>query len=227
MNETELQALIEKVVREVLAGRQAEEAACDGRPKALVIGAKEKAPQQLSENFVLCPLAEYEASGNILRYQRVIITELTLLELSDICLGRPGSTAACAVLQALLNGIETTLVESGLPFKKYSGRCSSKLYAVLENNVKTLQSFGVKTFTPERLRSRETEPGKPARFEQKNLPVPQGSAQPNPERLITEDKAKQMLSGCSGSVHLSSRAILTPSAQDVFHRAKVEIVRDL
>lgn len=227
MNEKELQTMIEQVVREVLAGRQAEEAADDGRPKALVIGEREKAPKQLTDGFVVCPLSEYENSGNILRYKRVIITELTLLELSDISLGRPGSPAACAVLQALLNGIETALLESGLPYKKYSGRCSTKLYAVLENNVKTLQSFGVKTYTAERLKDREPEPGRPARFARKEIPTPRGSAQPNPEKLITEEKARQMLPGCSGSVHLPSGAILTPSARDVFQRAKIEIVKDL
>ena len=227
MNEKELQQLIEKVVREVLSSKETQEAANDGRPKALVIGDLGKAPKQLTDGFVLCPLSEYESSGNILRYKRIIITELTLLELSDISLGRPGSPAACAALQALLNGIETTLVEDGLAFKKYSGRCSTRLYAVLENSVKTLQSFGVKTYTAERLKDREQEPGKPAKFAQKTLPAPRGSAQPNPEKLITEERAREMISGCSGSVHLPAGAILTPSARDVFQRAKLEIVKDL
>lgn len=228
MNEQQLKAIIEETVRAVLASKAAETCADDGKARALVIGDVSKVPETLkSEGYVLCPQSEYESSGNILRYQRVVITELSLLQLSDISLGRPGDVASCAVIQALLNGIETLLIEDGLAFRKYSGRCSTRLYAVLENNVKTLESFGVKVYTPERLKKREGMPlGKPAKYSVPAQPAPRGSAVPNPERLITEVGAKAMLADCGKEVHIPANSILTPSALDIFKRARVEIIKD-
>lgn len=227
MNENELKAIIEQVVKSVLEQKQAVDCSNDGRPKALVVGNAAEVPEKLSRGYVLCPLTEYENSGNILRYQRVIISNLSLLQLSDISLGRPGDKASCAVLQALLNGIETVLIEDGLPYKKYSGRCSTKLYAVLENSVKVLESFGVKTYTQERLKTRESLPSAPARFQKPLTPAPRGSAMPNPDKLITEERAKELTANGGSEAHLPLGAILTPSARDVFARAHMEIKKDM
>ncbi len=106
MEEKELEEIVRQVVAE-LARRQAgapDPAETDGKAKVLVVGAPDAVPPLLREDAVLCPLAEYESSRNICRYDRVVIAELTLLQLVDAAQGRPGDAACCAVISALLAG---------------------------------------------------------------------------------------------------------------------------
>ena len=60
----------------------------EGREKVLAAGDPALVPPELAEGRVVCPLEDYKAHRNILRYSRVVITDLTLTELSDIALGR-------------------------------------------------------------------------------------------------------------------------------------------
>lgn len=229
MNETELSALIEKIVAEVLAGGTATpDPACDeGRDKILVIGEPSAVPAVLQGNAVLYGLSDYEAAGNILRYKKVIVTKLTMLELADLALGRASCPAVNAVMEALLNGREVQLLESGLPHRKYSGKGSTKLYALLEGYVRTIMSFGVKSYAPERLVTREPLPEAAPKFAAPKTVVPEGTAVKNPERLITEDVAKALCQGASGSVHLARNAIVTPSALDCFKARGLKVEKDL
>ena len=51
----------------------------------------------------------------------------------------------------------------------------------------------------------------------------QTGGQPNPQRLITEEKARAMVKA-GGPVQVPQGAIVTPSAKDVLLRSKLEIV---
>ena len=92
----------------------------EGREKVLAAGDPALVPPELAEGRVVCPLEDYKAHRNILRYSRVVITDLTLTELSDIALGRDAGVKQCAVLQALLQGVDVFLREEGLPFKTWT-----------------------------------------------------------------------------------------------------------
>ena len=116
----------------------------EGREKVLAAGDPALVPPELAEGRVVCPLEDYKAHRNILRYSRVVITDLTLTELSDIALGRDAGVKQCAVLQALLQGGDVFLWEEGLPFKTWSGRGSKVLHSLLSGYVQTLRTFCVK-----------------------------------------------------------------------------------
>lgn len=220
---------MEQIVRQVvaeLARRQngaADAIANDGKKKLLVVGDIGAVPETLREGAVLCPLAEYERSRNICRYDKVVVAELTLLQLVDAAQGRPGDAACCAVISALLAGKEVDLLESGLPHRKYAGKGSTGLYAKIEGYVRTLQGFGVKLLTAERLTRREEAPAKPARFAPPPAAAPTGSAKPNAERVITEAVALELTAHATDTVTLPRGAIVTPSARDVFAHAKVTL----
>ncbi|MBE6908240.1 MAG: hypothetical protein E7474_01360 [Ruminococcaceae bacterium] len=225
MEEQELEQIVRQVVAE-LARRQggAEDAiANDGRAKVLVVGAPDAVPERLRADAVLCPLAEYEASRNICRYDRVVIAELTLLQLVDAALGRPGDAACCALVSALLAGKEVDLVEAGLPHRAYAGKGSTGLYARIEGYVRTLQGYGVKLWSAERLAPRAEPPAKPAKFAPPPAAVPTGSAKPNGSRVVTEAVALELTARGADTVTLPRGAIVTPSARDVFAQAHVTV----
>jgi hypothetical protein len=231
MKEQELQALIELVTRQVLAQLSREtgqaEARDAGKTRLLVVGEAAEVPPQLCQGAVLCALEEYAAAQNILRYDKVVITALTLPQLADMAQGRPCDTAACAVTAALLNGREVLLLEKGLPHRAFAGKGSTGLYALLEGYVRTLQGFGVKLLTAERLYQPKVLPVRPAKYQAPAAQVPQGSAPPSSGRLITEARAHALLAqAADGAVSIPRDAILTPSAMDVFRAARVKVERD-
>ena len=228
MNEKELEQIVERVTAELFArmGTAAPAVQNDGKVKTLVIGANEEVPPQLMEGVQLCPLSEYEASKNILRYEKVVITQLTLLQLADIALGRAGDAACCAVLSALLAGKEVDLLESALPHRKYAGKGSTGLYAKLEEYVRTIQGYGVKMLTAERLYQPKVLPVRPPKFQPPAVATPTGNAQPNFDRLITEEIALKLAAEHKDEVIIPRGAILTPSAQDVFSKARIAVKKE-
>lgn len=195
----------------------------EGREKVLAAGDPALVPPELAEGRVVCPLEDYKAHRNILRYSRVVITDLTLTELSDIALGRDAGVKQCAVLQALLQGVDVFLWEEGLPFKTWSGRGSKVLHSLLSGYVQTLRTFGVK---PAKQWKPEPVPeARPPKFQAPAVEVPAGTARPNAQRLVTEDGARALVKS-GGPVALARDAIVTPAAWDVLHAAGVEIVKE-
>ncbi len=225
MNEKELEQVVRQVIAE-LARRQggaSDAIADDGKAKVLVVGDLGAVPEQLCAGAVLCPLSEYESSRNICRYDKVVIAELTLLQLVDASQGRPGDAACCAVISALLAGKEVDLLESGLPHRAYAGKGSTGLYARIEGYVRTLQGYGVKLLTAQRLARREEAPAKPAKFAPPPAAIPTGGAKPNANRVVTEAAALELTARATDSVTLPRGAIITPSARDVFSAAHVTL----
>ena len=195
----------------------------EGREKVLAAGDPALVPPELAEGRVVCPLEDYKAHRNILRYSRVVITDLTLTELSDIALGRDAGVKQCAVLQALLQGVDVFLREEGLPFKPWSGRGAKVLHSLLSGYVQTLRTFGVK---PAKQWKPEPVPeARPPKFQAPAVEVPAGTARPNAQRLVTEDGARALVKS-GGPVALARDAIVTPAAWDVLRAAGVEIVKE-
>lgn len=229
MKESELEQLVEMVTRQVLAAvRHVDQVAAidEGRERLLVIGDPSCIPAHIVKNAVVCSMKEYEEIHNILRYQRVIIETLTLAQLSDIASGRDSDVICCAVLQALLNGVDVWMLETALPHKKYAGKASTSLYQMLESYVKKIQVFGVKMISGEQFVQKEDIPPKPARFQTFPAPAPRKTGKPNIECLITETIALKMVEQKTDEIVLPANAILTPSAKDVFTRARITIRKD-
>lgn len=229
MSEINIERLVEDVTRQVLSALQARQDAAEeaaGKDRCLVVGKLEDVPDALKRGAVLYGMEEYEGCKNILRFQRVIISGLTLVQLADIALGRPGDSGSCAVVSALLHGVEVVLLESALPHRSCAGKGSTGLYALLEGHVRTIQAFGVKLLAKERLAVPETAPVRPPKY-QAPAPGPvKGSARPSVGRLISESDALAMAAASGGQpVRVAGDAILTPSAWDVFTRARVEVIR--
>lgn len=230
MNQSELEYIVGLVTQQVLSAMDGDKAPqspqTEGFSKSLILGDTNVIiPEDLSENAVAYGVEDYCAGGrNILRYDRVIITALTTTQLADIALARVSDDVTCAVLNALLNGIDVYLLEGALTFRKYAGKGSTALYKTLENYARTLQVFGVK-MAGQRPKQILTEV-KPPKYKAPPILVPKGHGQPNPGRLITEGQARELLK-CEGPIHLPADAIVTPLARDLFSHAGAEIVRDL
>lgn len=229
MREQEMEQVVAAVVRQVLAaldaGAPAAKAIEEGRDRYLVIGDPSEVPAKLRGQAVLTGSGENGACANVLRYQKVIIAQLELIQLVDIAQGRPSDEACSAVLEALLSGIEVVMLETALPHRGYAGKSSTGLYALLEGYVRSIQGFGVKLLTRERLAEPAVKPVRPPKHQAPPpAPVPM-SAKPNTERLITERIAIALAAEAEGTVTLARDAILTPSARDVFAAAGLTVTR--
>ena len=230
MNQSQLEQIVALVTQEVMAAMGGQRACgqspeTEGYAKMLVIGeAKEILPQELCQDYVLFDMSDYEAHKNILRYDRILIASLNMAQLADIALGRAAcDEATCAVLNGLLNGIEIYMLESALPHRKFAGKGSTALYNLLESYARTLQVFGVK---PIRKQVKvELPEAKPPKYQAPAVVVPKGSGKPNPNQLITEAEALQLVKE-GGPVRLPAGAIITPSARDVFAKAGVELSKE-
>ncbi|MEA5011331.1 MAG: hypothetical protein VB100_06410 [Angelakisella sp.] len=225
MNDRSREELIRQVTAQVLAalGEQAAPSV-PGQPLLLVVGDPAAVPAEISRGATLAPIEDYAKDGNISRYEKVCITALSMTELCDIAQGRDSRPPQCAVLKALLCGKEVLMTQEAPAHRIYAGKGSSSLYQMLEGHVRTLQTFGIKIIGKEKPVFTPSEP-KPARYEAPKVAVPTGSGKPNPQRLITETMAAQMVKS-GASVTIARDAILTPSARDIFARAKVQLLRE-
>ncbi|MGN0204967.1 MAG: hypothetical protein ACI4BB_10515, partial [Coprococcus sp.] len=140
MDEVWMKQVVEAVLKELQAGKTADSAYTEGMEKLLVIGDLDTVPQDMAGEYEFLTVEDYVQYSNIHRYQKILITRLSLAQLSDIAQGRDGSPEACAVITGLLNGLEVCITESAFPHKKYAGKSSSRLYEVIENNARMLQS---------------------------------------------------------------------------------------
>ncbi len=220
-----MQQIIEAVTRQVLAAMGGNApTACeqDDRVRYLVVGDCAQVPSRLCMDAKLEGLDAYEKQADILRYGRVIITRLDLVQLADLAQGRPCGSACCAVIGALLNGIEVVMLETAPEHRKYAGKSSTGLYAVLENHVRTVQGFGVKLLTRDKLCDTPVPAAKPPRFGGAAAVPVQGSAGTK-QRVITERDALAMSVGAKGSVSVERGTVITPSAQDIFRRAGLTV----
>ncbi len=227
MTDQELRQIVEQVTNQVLAALSQENAVktSTGAEKILVVGDINKVPREICTQAVLCGLDAYERDRYIAPFNKVIISELTLVQLCDVAQGRPSDTACCAVIQALLNGKSVMLLESGLPHRAFAGKGSTALYARLEDYVRTLSSFGVKLMTEARMYRPEEVPIKPARYQKIAEPTPNGSGKQNYARLITEEIALSLVKDGECRISIPHDAILTPSARDVFTKLHITVER--
>lgn len=186
----------------------------EGKKKCLVLGGMEDIPETLVQDRILLDEKDYETVQNILRYDRVIITKLTMRQLADIAAGSPGDSLSCAVCQALLQGVDVVMLESAAPHRKYAGKGSTAFYRMLEGYVNALQVFGVKLLGKENMPAYgpEKKQGAPVRCEV------------NDKKLITEEAALQ-LSKKAQEIVLPAGTLITPAAADVFKEARITIIR--
>ena len=225
MTEIDLEKLIAAVTERVLADLGGAGPCPDseaGKIRCLAIGRTEAVPEVLRRGAVIRGLADYEENGNIRAYGRIVVTELTLLQLADIAQGRPGDSASGAVIDGLLEGVEIFLLESALPHRRRAGGGSPGLYAVLEGYVRTMQTFGVRLFAGERAAAPDPVPPRPPKYQAPVQTVPRGSARTGGARLLTEERALEMLKA-GGAVRLERGTIVTPLAWDAFRRARAEV----
>ena len=224
-----MQQIIEAVTRQVLASMgtpaSVQPDGAESKPRYLVVGDASNVPAKLSAGGTLEGIESYQKCPDITQYKKVIIISIDLVQLADIAQARPASPQCCAVVQALLNGVEVVMLESAIPHRKYAGKSSTGLYALLEGYVKTILGFGVKLMSEDRLNVSPIISQKPPRFDaQQPLPI-KGSAKVNPSRLITERDAAFIAASAKDTVYLEAGTIITPSALDVFRRAGLSVER--
>lgn len=227
MSRQDMEQLIETVTQQVLASLGAapmQNAADQGKYRLLLLAKPgTPVPEELTEDAVIFELEDYETHRNILRYDRVLVGNLSVTQLADIAQGRIGDSVSCAVIYALLSGVEVQLLERAPEHRKFAGRANPSLYGVLEGYVRTLQIFGVKLLGE--TKKPVLREAKPARYMAPPVTVPRGTAAPNANRLITEAEACALLK--TGSpVYLPKGAIVTPSARDVFTQARAELIQE-
>lgn len=202
--------LIDLVTREVLralGGNPLEqEVDRSSLPQILVIGCPDLLPKNIRDRYNPVALDAYTCPGDIEHFEKVYITELTVLELADIALGRPTHSVQCAVISALLCGKEICLMESALPHRKLSAKASRGFYQLLEGYVRTLQHFGISLVTAQSPIDKY---------------VAHGAAGTDlPDGVITEAIARDIVGKKSEAVLYFRRGtVFTPSARDVFLHA--------
>lgn len=223
MDEVLMKQVVEAVLKELQTGEAAVSTYTEGLDRLLVIGDLNMVPQDMAGKYELLPVEDYVRYGNIHRYQKILITALSLTKMSDIAQGRDGSPEACAVITGLLNGLEVCMTENAFPHRKYAGKSSSRLYQVIENNARMLQSFGIK-LVKERIAGNPA-PVKPPKYQVPPVEIPPGTACVNGDRLITEAVARALTADGDKSVCLAKDAIVTPSAWDIFRQKGVNVTK--
>jgi hypothetical protein len=224
MDPKELEELTALITKQVLARMQpGAEPACDeGKRKLLVVGKPDRVPKEVRNGAVIFTIEDYTSCQNILRYDAVYISKLTLTQLADAATGRTESPEACALVHALLENVPVSMGEDALPHRKYKGKQNAALYHLYENYLQTLQIFGVKLLKPSPVH--EQAPATPPKFSAPPAVLPETHGVCNRERLVTETMARELSTG--GEVHLRTDAIVTPAAKDVFTERGVLVLRD-
>lgn len=221
------EALIQKIAQEVIktlgSGVLGGEPEYSGGPRMLVIGDFCHVPEGARGEYSLAGLEDYEKYRDVGRYCRIYITKLSLADLSNIAMGRDDTAASCAVVNALLRGVEVCLSDRALWYRKLAGKGSSRLYSVIDNNVRQLEGYGVKVI--EEAKPVVVQEPKPPKFCPPEVRVPQGSGRPNANRLITESAALEMAKENRPVVQIPQGVIITPSAWDVFTSNRIQVER--
>lgn len=228
MEQSDLEKITELVTRQVLAALSAQETECAddvcGRTRVLIVGkARKELPEMITRRALLYDLEDYRKHGDILRYDRVYIASLGTKDLAEIALGISGSPASCAVIHALLEGIETLMPEDAPTYRRYEGKAGAAMFRLFEGYERTLRTFGVRTPAKERVYPEL--PSKPPKYAAPALNVPAGSARPNFSRLITEEEAERLIAQ-GDFIRLPADCIVTPLARDVFAAAGVNLAEE-
>lgn len=224
MGEVNREELIRLVTEQVLAalGSGTDSPQNDGKRKILVIGKAENVPPAIARGAVLLDMEDYKQYRNILRYDAVHITHLTMTQLADGALGRTDTPETCALAHAFLENIPVTMEEAALPHRKYAAKQRTGLYHLYENYLQQLQVFGVKLLINRPLA--EEKAAKPAKFHSAPSGCPVCHGVKNPEKVITEALALRFCG--EGEVHLAADAIITPAARDIFAQKGVKVVKE-
>ena len=210
--------LVRLVTDRVLAALNTEnnlaEARNEGKKKCLVLGGMDNIPETLVEDRLLLDVKDYETVQNILRYDRVVITKLTLRQLADIAAGRPGDPLSCAVCQALLQGVDVMMLDSAAPHRAHAGKGSIAFYRMLEGYMNTLQVFGIKMVGQNSALNyaAEKKQAKPVRCEV------------NGTKLVTEEMAIRLAKKAQEIV-VPTSTLITPAAMDVLKEARITLIR--
>lgn len=213
MPELSKEQLVELITREVMriVGDSVEPDTADkpGCPDVLVIGSPDKLPVHIRKKYNLRTMECYTCPEDMEKFEKIYITQLNLVELADIALGRNTKPVQCAVISGLLCDKEIFLMECALEFRKNSNTMSRGFYQLLEGYVRTLQNFGIKLVNGQTPIDKYT--------------VRSAPGDDLPEGIITEAMAVAMLEKCTDSVILLKKGtVVTPSAKDVFlHAGKV------
>ena len=225
MDQNELQKIISLVTQQVMAAMDQKgcSLAAENCDQVLVVGCADAVPKDLCRDMTLIDLEDYRTHKDIGRYKRVVVTKLNMTQLADIALGRPTDEASCAVVYALLSGVEVIMLEDALTFRRFKDKGSNALDTMLEQYVKTLHVFGVKAYRPKP--EVVLSEAKPAKFAKLPVEVPRGTVVPNANRLITEIEARQLLQQ-GDCIRLPAGTIVTPLARDVFSQAGVSVIKD-
>ena len=211
MANTSNEALVELITKEVLKrlGESGTTAAVpSSKPTALLCGEQKAVPEFAKERFAFAPISAYE--GDIEPYEAVMIAEISFTELSDCALGKDAGKLSCALTNALLNGKEVFLLETGLPYKAYKRTTANRnFYNMLEGYVNTLRGFGVKVVKEQ--------------WQGNNLE--RSAIEDNTaDKVITERAARELCEKCTGGVlHLRCGTVITPSAKDVFNHSEIKV----
>lgn len=224
MDERLMKQIVEAVMQELLAQKTTTSACTEGLDKLLVIGDLQAVPADMADHYQIFPIEDYIQNKNIHRYQKILITRLTLVQMSDIAQGRDGSPEACAVINGLLNGLDVCMTEAAFPHRKYAGKSSSRLYEVIENNARMLQSFGIKLLKECKVTAAAI-PARPPKYQAPPIQVPKGTGHTTTDRLITEDVARSLADSGDKTICLAGNAIVTPSAWDLFKQKGIEVIR--
>lgn len=227
MSIDDIVTLITKQVMETIAQKKQGECTSDCpvesvRKKVLLIGNREVLPEGILTGAAIFDIEDFKAERNVLKYDQVIITKLSLTQLADAATGRTGDPVANAIIYALLEGVDVLLTGCALCYRKFAGKGSSAFYNMYEQYAKKLQIYGVKLLDSNlQLKVQEAVPpkytSKPAAAHMPVLP-------PQDSRLITESDALRLASGAKDQVVLPANSILTPLAKDVFTRSKLKVV---
>ena len=211
MSIDDIVTLITKQVMETIAQKKqaAGAADCQGeacvesvRKKVLLVGPKDPLPEGILTGAAIYDIEDFKAERNVLKYDQVIITKLSLDQLSDAANGRTGDPVANAIIYALLEGVDVLMTGCALCYRKFAGKGSSAFYNMYEQFAKKLQ---IKY------------PSKPAVAHMPVFPA-------QDSRLVTESDALKLAAGAKDQVTLPAGSILTPLAKDVFTRAKLKVV---
>ena len=213
-----MEELVRLVTEQVLAAIQneskLEDARNEGKKKCLVLGGAEDIPEALRQDMILLDVKDYETIQNIRRYDRVVIAKLTLRQLADIAMGRPGDSLSCAVCQALLQGVDVLMLDSAAPHRQHAGKGSTAFYRRLEGYMNSLQVFGIKLIGTDSvlLNAPEKKQGEPVRCEVTGT------------KLITEEIAERLTKKAQ-EVVIPAGTLITPAAMDVLKEARVKLIR--
>lgn len=213
-----MEELVRLVTEQVLAAIQneskLEDARNEGKKKCLVLGGAEDIPEALRQDMILLDVKDYETIQNIRRYDRVVIAKLTLRQLADIAMGRPGDSLSCAVCQALLQGVDVLMLDSAAPHRQHAGKGSTAFYRMLEGYMNSLQVFGIKLIGTDSvlLNAPEKKQGEPVRCEVTGT------------KLITEEIAERLTKKAQ-EVVIPAGTLITPAAMDVLKEAHVKLIR--